>query len=139
MEITTNPETYTPYIDLETQAYSDHNIINIKYGMVCPCTPTKVFYKREQFSSHKKTKKHRLWIDHLNANANNFYVQCLEHDKTIKTQQMLLAQADIKSKQDETIIKYLEQKMVTLESELLQRKKADILSSNNHELLLYFD
>ena len=48
---------------------------------------------------------------HLNENAENFYRETIEQQKTIKTQQMILTELENQLKQKEVIIQYLERNL----------------------------
>lgn len=113
MDIIETPETYVPKMDSNTKLYSDQNMIQITHGLICPCTPGKVFQKRDTFKNHMKSNRHKKWIEHLNENAVNYYAENMELKETIKTQKMLLTQYETKVKQKETIIDYLEKKTKT--------------------------
>jgi hypothetical protein len=110
MDIVQTPETYTPQMNMDSKQYLDHNICTFTYGIICPCTPTKTFYKKDLFTSHQKTKKHQKWIQHLNDNAINYYKEVLELKQTVKTQQVLLTDIETKLQQRQTIIDYLEER-----------------------------
>ena len=111
--IDTTPTTYTPKMNIDTRLYSDHCMFDILSGTICPCTPKHTFYKKSSFMSHQKSKRHLVWIQHLNDNATNFYQQVLEQEKTIKTQQILLTNMDKQLKQKDTIISYYENKYLS--------------------------
>ena len=136
MNIATVSDTYTPKMDMNTNQYLDHNIINFKDGIICPCTNSlKIFYKKEQFNSHKKTKKHQSWLNYLNENASNYYKETIEQQKTIKTQQLLLTDMENKLKQKDTILLYLEGRIKTLEQKINGNNENPISNIN----LLDFD
>lgn len=108
MEISEGPDTYVPKMDASTKLYCDQYVYNFTNGIICPCTPTKTFHKRESFQIHWKSNKHKKWIQHLNDNATNYYKECIEQEKTIKTQQIILTKLENELKQKDTIIHYLE-------------------------------
>jgi len=111
--VETTANMYSPKMDLETRLYSDQHVVDMMHGMICPCTPKHIFYKKSSFQNHQKTKRHLIWIQHLNDNAMNYYQQVLEQEKTIKNQQMLLADMDKQLKQKTTIIEYYENKYLS--------------------------
>jgi hypothetical protein len=110
MDVNNTPETYIPNMDVNTKQYYDHCILSFVNGVICPCTNNKIFLKKESFQNHRKTKRHHTWIEHLNTNAINFYKETLDQQKIIRSQQILLTEMEIKLKQKETIINYLERK-----------------------------
>ena len=108
MEIAQTPDTYLPKMDLETKTYTDQYIFDYSRGIQCPCTTTKIFYKRESFQNHWKCNRHKNWIKFLNENAVNFYQKTIEQEKIIKMQKTMLVELDNQLKQRDVIISYLE-------------------------------
>ena len=111
MEVTSGPDTYIPKMNIETKTYLDQYVFDYSRGIQCPCTPTKIFYKRDSFHAHWKCNKHKKWLMHLNENAENFYRETIEQQKTIKTQQTILTELENQLKQKEVIIQYLERNL----------------------------
>lgn len=135
MEISNTPARYIPKMDLNTKEYTDHNIFDFTNGLICPCNnSSKVFLKKELFYAHRKTKKHKKWLEFLGENTQNFYQETIEQQQTIRTQQMLLTELEIKLKQTETIVNYLENKVKTLDGQL-----AALQSSLQTDNLLDFE
>ena len=85
MELTTEPDIYSPSID-ETGNYTDRmpSFCIIKKGLLCPCGTRKdKFYETyASFSSHIKTKNHQKWLTNLNLNRINYYI---ENEKLTET------------------------------------------------------
>ena len=120
MSLIETPCTYQPKFNVNTQAYEDQPIYDISKGIVCPCYATKTFYKRDSFSSHWKSQKHKKWMNHLNENSVNYYEKCVEYEQTIRNLQILLTRSQNELKQKDVIIQYLEeQKVKAIESELM--------------------
>ena len=120
MSLIETPNIYQPKFDANTQTYHDQPIYDISKGITCPCYSTKVFYKRDNFSSHWKSQKHKKWIAHLNENSTNYYEKCVEQEQTIRNLQMMLTRSQNELKQKDIIIKYLEeQKVKAIESEII--------------------
>ena len=74
MELTTEPDIYSPSID-EKGNYIDKipAFHIIKKGLICPCASRKdKFYESySSFSSHIKTKNHQKWLTNINLNNSN--------------------------------------------------------------------
>jgi len=97
MEITTTPDIYTPTIDSGSN-YIDSvlSFTNIPNGIYCPCgtRKDKIYTSRTKFSSHIRSKGHILWLEKLNANKANYFVDCKKYLQTIKDQKILLEKQD---------------------------------------------
>lgn len=102
------PYSYMPKMCQNTLTYKDELFYNYTTGVICPCSPTKTFYKKSSFENHVKCKRHRKWLDHLNENSVNYYKKCLEYEKIIKEQKIILTNLENKLKQKDVIIEYLE-------------------------------
>ena len=120
MEISNTATTYIPRMDTNTKQYTDHNIIDFVQGVICPCTSSsKVFLKKELFYAHRKTKRHQKWLDYLSENSLNYYQKSIEQQAIIRTQQILLTEMEIKLKNKDTVVNYLEDKIKTLDQRLV--------------------
>tara|TARA_B100000073_G_C23620823_1_gene528449 strand:- start:270 stop:659 length:390 start_codon:yes stop_codon:yes gene_type:complete len=111
--IETAANMYTPKMDVDTRLYSDQPVVDITHGIICPCTSKHIFYKKTSFQTHQKTKRHLNWIRFLNDNSMNYYQQVLEQEKTIKNQQLILADMDKQLQRKTTIIEYYENKYLS--------------------------
>jgi len=108
MDVIENPEIYVPSMNSTTKGYCDHNVIHFSKGIICPCTPSKVFYKKVSFKTHKETNKHKSWLEYLNANSQNYYKECLIQEKTIKEQHIIMNRLENEIQKKDIIIQYLE-------------------------------
>ena len=81
MSLITEPEIYTPNIN-ENGIYIDYipNKNKIEYGIRCPCgsRKDKVYDTQSKFSTHTKTKIHKKWLESINNNKSNLYVDNLK-------------------------------------------------------------
>ena len=102
------PVTYCPKMDVNTKEYTDQPVYDYTKGVICPCTPSKVFQKRDSFHTHWKCMRHKKWIVYLNENAQNFYKESLDQKRTLRMQQTMLIDLETQLKQKDVIIKYLE-------------------------------
>jgi hypothetical protein len=91
MEMSVEPDYYEP--SFKDGVYQDTLLFTFVNGIKCPCCSreNKVYKTRTQFKLHTKTKRHNLWITHLNENRVNYYSRVLEQEKTIRNQQIQLA------------------------------------------------
>lgn len=114
MELTTDPELYSPSID-NTGNYIDNiSSLNIKHGIRCPCgsRKDKIYSNQSVFASHIKTNHHQKWIANLNLNKANYYVENEQLKNTIQNQRMIIAQMDKELQNRNTTIDYLTQQLV---------------------------
>ena len=77
MELTTDPELYSPSIDNNGNYIDNISSLNMKYGIRCPCgsRKDKIYNTHSIFASHIKTNHHQKWLANLNLNKANYYVE----------------------------------------------------------------
>lgn len=94
MEITTTPDMYTPTVDSGSN-YID-SVPSFTNGIYCPCgtRKDKIYTTRAKFSSHLRSNGHILWLENLNSNKANYFVECEKHLQTIKDQIILIEKQD---------------------------------------------
>jgi len=114
MELVTEPEIYSPNID-ENGNYID-SILSfncIKYGIRCPCgtRKDKIYQSSSTFSTHTKTKKHQLWLQQLNQNKANYYIENENLKEIIQTQKIIIAKYEKEIQNRNMTIEYLTQQL----------------------------
>jgi len=94
MDISLTPDTYTPIVD-QAGNYID-SIPVIRHGLYCLCgsRKDKAYENTSKFATHIKTKTHQKWLEQLNQNRANYYVECIKHKDLVKQQQKLIAQLE---------------------------------------------
>ena len=105
MELVTEPDLYSPSID-DKGNYVDKipSFTRIKKGLSCPCgaRKDKVYETYSVFSAHTKTKNHQKWLEKLNLNKANYYIENEELKETLQNQRIIIAKMEkeiiIKSK-----------------------------------------
>ena len=107
MELATTPDIYTPYVN-DTGDYID-NIPVIKHGLYCPCgsRKDKLYENANKFSAHTKTKIHQKWLQTLNNNKANYYVEMLKYKELMENQQKIIARLEHQLQQKTLSIDYL--------------------------------
>tara|TARA_Y100000389_G_C17471082_1_gene530995 strand:+ start:4075 stop:4461 length:387 start_codon:yes stop_codon:yes gene_type:complete len=125
MDLNLTPDTYTPSVNDEGQ-YID-SIPIIKHGLYCLCgsRKDKIYTSTSKFGAHIKTKKHKKWLDTLNNNKANFYVELLKAKDTISSQQKIIADLGDNLQKKSMTIDYLTE-------QLTQRP---VLPTENYDLL----
>ena len=114
MELLVEPDTYTPSIDANGN-YIDklpsHHII--KQGMYCVCGSrcNKLYDTPSKFNAHLKTKTHQKWLEQLNLNKANFFVESEKLKKTVHTQQVLIARLEQEVRNKSRTIDYMTQQL----------------------------
>lgn len=97
MEIVTEPDAYSPSID-EKGNYVDKipPFSRIKKGLTCPCgaRKDKVYETHSVFSTHIKSKSHQKWIENLNLNKANYYIENDQLRETIQNQRLIIARME---------------------------------------------
>ena len=97
MELVIEPDIYCPSID-DNGNYIDKIMPSmfIKKGITCPCgsRKDKMFETPSKFSSHSKTKIHKKWLENLNENRANYYVENEKLKETVNNQQIIIARME---------------------------------------------
>ena len=130
MELVIEPDIYYPSID-DNGNYIDKIMpsIFIKKGVTCPCgsRKDKVFDTSSKFSCHMKTKIHKKWLENLNENRANYYIENEKLKETVNNQRMIIARME----------KEINTKVMTIDYLTIQ-----LINKNNSEIvndLLDFD
>ena len=114
MELVTEAETYTPSID-NLGNYIDKipSFNSLKQGIRCPCgcRRDKIYDSYSVFSAHIKTKAHQKWLETLNLNKANYYVENENLKNTIQNQRMMIAKLDKELQNKLMTIDYLTQQL----------------------------
>ncbi len=128
MELTLEPEIYSPSID------NNGNYIDItpptttlKNGIKCPCGGSRKnqsYNTAATFSKHTKTVTHQKWMENLNNNKSNFYIESITLRKTVETQRIIIAEKEKQLSGKDLIIQCLTEQ---LEREKNNNKKPAVL------------
>lgn len=94
MSLITNSDDYSPSINNEGN-YIDHipSFNNYPQGLRCPCTHH-IFHSRSNFATHIKCANHKKWIESLNSNRANYFVELEKERQLVKEQKIIIAQKD---------------------------------------------
>jgi len=116
MELITEPDVYQPSID-NCGNYIDKvpTFSSRKHGGIrCPCgsRKDKVYETHTIFASHIKTKCHQKWLENLNTNRSNFYVENEENKSTIQNQRLIIAKLERETQNLRMTVEYLTQQLV---------------------------
>ena len=137
MELVVEPDIYSPSID-DNGLYIDKvpPFNYIKKGLVCPCgsRKDKVYESHSVFISHTKTKAHQKWLESLNLNRANFYVEFEKSKEVISNQRLIIAKLEKDVNNKILTIDYLTQQLY--KASLIDKKSETNLTTNN---LLDFD
>ena len=114
MELQTEPDTYTPSVN-HLGNYVDvvPSFNNLKNGIRCPCGSRKgkTYLTNCLFTSHTKTKFHQNWIEKLNLNKANYFIECENLKLVVKDQRIVIAQLDRDLQSKNLTIDYLTQQL----------------------------
>jgi len=97
VDLTVEPDIYSPNIDsFGTYVDKVPPLHLLKHGIRCPCgsRKDKIYKTHAQFSSHIKTKSHRLWLISVNSNKTNYYVDCEKLQDVVKSQRQIIAKLE---------------------------------------------
>jgi hypothetical protein len=121
MELVTEPDTYSPNID-EKGNYIDKvpsfHTSALANGLRCPCgtRKDKVYTSHSTFTAHIKTKTHEKWLQELNTNKANFYVESQKLRDVVQSQKIMIGKMEIEISNKNMTIDYLTQQLVALNS-----------------------
>ena len=97
MELVVEPDIYSPSIN-DNGLYVDKvpPFNYIKKGLACPCgsRKDKIYETHSVFVSHTKTKIHQKWLEGLNLNRANFYVELEKSKDVISNQRLIIAKLE---------------------------------------------
>jgi hypothetical protein len=115
MDLQTEPDTYSPSVN-HLGNYIDvvPSFNNIKNGLRCPCGSRKgkTYITNCLFSSHTKTKIHQTWLENLNLNKSNYFIESENLKAIVKDQRIVIAQQDRDLQNKNLTIDYLTQQLI---------------------------
>jgi inner membrane protein involved in colicin E2 resistance len=116
MELVTEPDLYSPSID-DMGNYVDKipPFSIIKKGIRCPCgsRKDKTYDTHSIFSAHIKTKHHQKWLQELNTNRANHYIENEKLKNALQNQRMIIANLEKELQKRSMTIDYLTQHLTT--------------------------
>jgi len=114
MELVVEPDIYSPSIN-DNGLYVDKvpPFNYIKKGLMCPCgsRKDKLYESHSVFVSHTKTKTHQKWLEMLNLNKANFYVDLEKAKEVISNQRLIIAKLEKDVNNKIMTIDYLTQQL----------------------------
>jgi len=97
MEIITEPELYSPSIS-DNGNYIDKipSFNNLSNGLRCPCgaSKDKKYDSHSVFIRHIKTKCHQNWLNTINLNKTNYYIENEKLKETLQNQRIIIAKLE---------------------------------------------
>lgn len=117
-DISLTPDIYTPSIDLNGN-YIDSRPF-IKNGIRCPCSSrhNKVYDTIAKFTSHTKSKCHKKWIEQLNKDKMNHYMESIKSHEIIETQKIIIAKLEKELSNKSLTIDYLTKELINKNTNL---------------------
>jgi len=110
MDLSTTPDIYSPSIDSQGNYIDKIPSFNIyNHGLYCPCgsRKEKIYESKSKFSQHIKTQFHNKWLENLNLNKANYYIESLQHKLTISNQKLIIAKMEVELQNKNTTISNL--------------------------------
>lgn len=111
MDLIIEPDIYAPSVD-EHGNYLD-KIPSFQNGIFCPCgsRKNKNYETHQKFSIHIKSQSHKKWLETLNLNKANYYVECNKLNELVKNQRLIIAQMELDVNNKNRTIDYLTQQL----------------------------
>ena len=121
MDFTHTPDTYTPGID-DKGNYIDQ-IPVIRHGIHCLCgsRKDKTYSNSTSFTAHIKTKHHQHWLENLNRNKANYYIESVRYKELVESQQKILVNLENQVLIKTNTIEKLEKQIICLNVQLVSR------------------
>ena len=97
MDLITESDIYSPNIDANGKYIDKIPSFHIyKNGLRCPCgsRKDKTYDCASYFNSHIKTKTHQKWLENINANKTNYYIENIKLLDTINNQKLIIAKME---------------------------------------------
>ena len=96
MELLTQPDIYAPSIDEQGNYVDKISSFSVKKGLYCPCgsRKDKLYDTYSVFSAHIKTKMHKKWLENLNLNKANYYIENEKQKEIIQNQRLIIAKLE---------------------------------------------
>ncbi len=119
MELATEPDTYSPNID-DKGNYIDKvpsfHTNALANGLRCPCgtRKDKVYTSHAMFTAHIKTKTHEKWLQDLNTNRANFYIENQKLKDIVHSQKIMIGKLELELTNKNMTIDYLTQQLVKI-------------------------
>lgn len=123
MELVTEPDTYSPNID-DKGNYIDKvpsfHTNALANGLRCPCgtRKDKVYTSSTMFSAHIKTKTHEKWLQDVNTNRANFYIENQKLKDIVHSQKIMIGRLELELTNKNMTIDYLTQQLVKMNSSI---------------------
>jgi len=133
MAMATEPDMYSPNID-DSGNYADKvpsfNTAALANGLRCACgtRKDKVYTTAAMFSSHIKTKTHEKWIQDLNANKANFYIENKKLRDLVQSQKIMLGKMEVELANKSLTIDYLTQQLMAKNAPQSRAVSADLMT-----------
>jgi hypothetical protein len=115
MDVTLEAEIYTPSVN--NQGVYIDIVPYIRYGIRCQCSSRKdkIYNTKQTFITHTRTKTHIKWLEDMNNNRANFFVENSKLNDVIKTQQKIISKLETEVQNKSLTIDYLT-KMLTIQN-----------------------
>jgi hypothetical protein len=118
MDTAITPDTYTPGLD-DQGNYIDV-IPVIRHGIKCLCGLRNHTYpNRASFTAHTRTAHHQKWLETLNRNKANHFVESLRYQELVESQQKILVGLENQLVVKSTQLESLEKQVATLKVQLM--------------------
>jgi hypothetical protein len=131
MNLAIDSDIYEPTI-MDDGNYSDYLPPSSKFknGMRCPCGTRKdhVFDSRQSFGTHIKSKTHKKWLDDLNLNKANYFIECEKLKDVVNTQKWVIAKLENELNVKTKTINYLSHQLMEKDLNINNNNSIDLIS-----------
>lgn len=136
MELVTEPDTYSPNID-DKGNYIDKvpsfHTNALANGLRCACgtRKDKIYTSHATFTAHIKTKTHEKWLQDLNTNKANFYIENQKLRDVVHSQKIMVGKLELELTNKNMTIDYLTKQLVKINTSVSSSSSSSNLNRNN--------
>lgn len=114
MDIIAESDTYAPILSNDGKYIDCVPVYSTTCaGYYCPCgaRKDKVYSSQSMMSTHMKTKAHQKWLEILNLNRSNHFIENIKLHETVSSQRLIIAKLEREVASKDGTIAYLTQKL----------------------------
>lgn len=122
---------YEPSMNEDGMYVDNVRGIKFKNGLRCPCSggnahELHVFASSSNFRIHCASQKHQKWLQDLNANKSNHYVQNIRLEETVNAQKLIIARMERELNEKTRTIDYLSRQLMLRDTKTIEDNLLDM-------------
>lgn len=120
MDLTLEPDLYSPSINKNGDYIDVIPSFNYGNGFYCPCgsRKDKIYNTKGKLSAHTRTKCHQNWLKNINLNKKNHYAESIKLSEIVKNQKIIIAEQSKQISNKILTIDFLTEKLMINENKV---------------------